>query len=128
MGPTGCTETSLINYHCSLPNKHRRTQFPATSRRKPEITHFKEQILPHREQPAAITNTSQSEQPAAITNTSQSEQPAAITNSSQSEQPTAITNTSQSEQPAAITNSSQSEQPAAITNTSRLMMFQLNFH
>jgi hypothetical protein len=58
MGPTGCPETSVRNYHYSLRNKDRRGRFSATSRRKPEITHLKEHFLSHREQPAAITNTS----------------------------------------------------------------------
>ena len=39
MGPIGCPETSVRNYHYLLRNNSARSQFSSTSRRKPEITH-----------------------------------------------------------------------------------------
>jgi len=39
MGPIGCPETSVTNYHYSLRNDPTRTQFSSTSRRKPDVTH-----------------------------------------------------------------------------------------
>ena len=41
MGPAGCPETSVSNYHYSLRNTDRKEQFSVTSRLKPEITHLK---------------------------------------------------------------------------------------
>ena len=39
MGPIGCPETSVINYHYSLCNNPRRALVSSTARLKPEITH-----------------------------------------------------------------------------------------